>query len=350
MPHLGGPLDYYEVLGLTRNANDIDIKKSYRKLALKFHPDCDAKAGEKFARVSEAYEVLSDPKLKGFYDLFGEDALKNGIPDNKGGVKGGFFKWDASTGPADVFMRFFGTNNPFEALNDITATFESMTTLPKPKKGGKKVFPIKLTLEEIYYGVVKHVQHTRKLLVEEGEGKRKMQTEVVDLTIDVHAGTPNGALFVFEGKGNETPDTMPGPVVYVLEALPHQRFSRSGNDLVHHATIPIFHSLAGTTYEVETLDSRILSIPVTEIITPGHTMTIEGEGLPVPGQPGAKGNLIVVFNLLFPGAISETQRMLLRAAFYLPPKLNTDQAKAVRTFELAFKNELKGWAVGFEKH
>jgi len=348
MPHLGGPLDYYEVLGLTRNADDPNIKKAYRKLALKFHPDNEGGDATKFARVSEAYEVLADPKLKGFYDLFGEDALKYGIPDNKGGKKGGFYKFNEEEGPHEVFRKFFGTNNPYEALNDITATFESLTTQPKPKKGGKKTHPIKLTLEEIYYGVEKHVVHKRKLIVEEG-GERVFKTENVPLTIDVPAGSLNGTHFVFEGKGNETPDTMPGPVIYVLEAEKHERFSRSGSDLVHHGQLPIFNSLAGTTYDLETLDGRVLQIPLTDIITPGHTLTIKGEGLPIPKSNGEKGDLHIVFNLLFPKSLNETQRMLLRAAFYLPKDINKEQAKAIRGFELAFKDELKGWAVGFEK-
>uniref|UniRef100_A0A061RV16 DnaJ homolog subfamily B member 4 n=1 Tax=Tetraselmis sp. GSL018 TaxID=582737 RepID=A0A061RV16_9CHLO len=348
MPYLGGPLDYYEVLGVTRNADDITVKKAYRKLSLELHPDNNPKTLEKFNRVCEAYQVLADPKLKGFYDLFGEDALKNGIPDNKGGVKGGFFSFDDEKDPDEVFRKFFGTNNPFEALNDITATFESLTTQPKPKKGKKKTFPVRLTLEELYYGVVKHVQHKRKVLVEEA-GERKAHLETVDLVIDVPAGTANGTNFIFDGKGNETPDTLPGPVIYVLEALPHDRFSRSGHDLVHHATIPVFHALAGTTYDLETLDGRTLQIPISEIATPGHTLTVEGEGLPIPEQPGTRGNLLVVINILFPTFLSETQRMLLHAAFYLPDKLNNEQTKAVRAFEWAFKDELKGWAVGFEK-
>jgi DnaJ-class molecular chaperone len=189
-------------------------------------------------------QVLADPNQKGYYDLFGEEALKLGIPDNKGGKKGGFYQFRAEEGPHEVFCKFFGTNNPYEALNDITATFESLTTQPKPKKGGKKTFSIKLTLEEIYYGVEKHVMHRRKLLVEE-DGERKCQVENVPLTIDVPAGSLNGTHFVFEGKGNETPDTMPGPVIYVLEAEKHERFARSGSDLVHHGDLPIFNSLAG---------------------------------------------------------------------------------------------------------
>eukprot|EP00951_Prasinocladus_malaysianus_P001307 scaffold8981_cov40-Prasinocladus_malaysianus.AAC.1 len=212
-------------------------------------------------------QVLSDPKLKGFYDLFGEDALKLGIPDNKGGTKGGFYTFDPEVDPLEVFRKFFGTSNPYEALNDITATFESMTTQPKPNKGKKKTYPIQLTLEEIYHGVVKHVPHKRKLLVDE-DGERVMKTETVEFSIDVPAGTLNGTHFVFEGKGNETPDTMPGPVIYVLEAAKHDRFSRSGTDLVHHATIPIFHALAGTAYKLESLDGRLLTLPVTDIVTP----------------------------------------------------------------------------------
>ena len=100
---VGPGVDYYDDLGLTRVASTTDIKRAYRKLSLKYHPDQDAspEASVAWMRVSEAYDVLSQPKLKGFFDLYGEEGLKDGVSDGRGGVKGGFYTF--SRDPLAIF-------------------------------------------------------------------------------------------------------------------------------------------------------------------------------------------------------------------------------------------------------
>lgn len=342
---MGKGLDYYEALGLTRNADDVEIKRAYRKLALKFHPQITPTDAAKleFSRVCEAYDVLSDPKRKGFYDLYGEDALKNGIPDGQGGLKGGLYQFDADKTPLSVFERFFGTHNPYEALNAISAHFQQLTTADQPKKGKHTTYTVELTLEEIYHGCLKKVVHTRKVLQPTGEVIEEQRS----LTIDVKAGLPDGTRFVFEGEGNKTPMKEPGPVVFVLKSIPHPRFTRRGSDLVHKVVLPLYQALIGAAVEVKTLDSRILQVPVADIVTPGYSSSVVGEGMPKPS--GGKGNLLLDIELLFPSALSEMQKMLLKASFFLPPKLSDKQAKAVKAFEKEFKDDLHGWASGFVK-
>lgn len=342
---MGKGLDYYEALGLTRNADDVEIKRAYRKLALKYHPQINPTddAKQEFARVCEAYDVLCDPQKKGFYDLYGEDALKHGIPDGQGGLKGGLYLFDPNKTPLKVFERFFGTHNPYEALNAISAHFQALTTAEQPKKGKHTTYTVELTLEEIFHGCLKKVTHTRKILGTDGKVTEELRT----LTIDVKPGLPDGTRFVFEGEGNKTPMKDPGPVVFVLKSLPHERFTRRGADLVHKVILPLYQALIGAAAEVQTLDSRILQVPVADIVTPGYTTTVAGEGMPKPG--GGKGNLILDIELLFPSALSETQKMLVKSAFFLPAKLDEQQSKAIKAFEKAFKDDKHGWATGFVK-
>lgn len=153
--------DYYNDLGLTRSATEVDIKKAYRKLALKYHPDKDdtPHAATVFAAVAEAYDVLADARNKGFYDLYGEEGLKRGITDGKGGRRGGFYEFSSS--PLLVFCAFFGTDNPYKALNEIAESFEAMTATPKQKNGKPTYFPLEATLEEIHHGALKKVRLRR---------------------------------------------------------------------------------------------------------------------------------------------------------------------------------------------
>lgn len=148
-------------------------------------------------------------------------------------------------------------------------------------------------------------------------------------------------------EGNKTPKKEPGPVIFVLKPKAHPRFSRRGADLVHKVVMPLHQALIGTSIEVRTLDDRTLQVPIADIMTPGSVVTVPGEGMPKPG--GGKGNLVLEIDLLFPTHLSETQKMLLKSAFFLPPALAEEQKAALRAYEAAFTHELKGWATVYPK-
>ena len=180
----GGGKDFYDILGLSRGASESEIKKAYRKLAMKWHPDKNQDnkeyAEKKFKSVSEAYEVLSDPKKKELYDQFGEDGLKDGF----GGGGGGFHASNAE----DIFAQFFGGGmgggmgggHPFGGMGGMPGGFGGMGGDfgrngmggmgggPSRQQPRKKADPneqeLKLTLEEMYYGVTKKLKHTRTVI------------------------------------------------------------------------------------------------------------------------------------------------------------------------------------------
>lgn len=336
-------MDYYDELGVTRSATDVDIKKSYRKLALKFHPDKDASpdAAIIFSRVAESYDVLSDAKLKATYDLLGETGLKHGVPDGKGGKKGGIYAFEVS--PLAIFEKFFGTANPYSALMDITASFEALTTEKPIVKGKQRTLDVGVTLEELYFGCNKVVQHTKKTVSETGE----ITEEVKPLTLNIKPGCKNGQRFVFDKEGNQKPNMEPGPVVYTACVLKHDRFDRKKDDLVFTATLPLIDALCGTAVKIDTLDGRALSVPVVDIVTSGSQKKIEGEGM--PKADGSKGDLYIVFDILFPKTLSETQRNLMKAAFFYPSKPSATAGPASLAFLSAANNPVTGWTAGFKK-
>jgi len=336
-------MDYYDELAVTRSATDVDIKKAYRKLALKYHPDKESSpdAAIIFSRVAEAYDVLSDAKLKATYDLLGEQGLKQGVPDGRGGKKGGIYSFEVS--PLGIFEKFFGTANPYAALMDISSSFEALTTEKPVIKGKQRTFDVGVSLEELFFGCNKVVEHTKKTVDETGE----VIESVKSLTLNIKPGCKNGQRFVFDKEGNQKPNMEPGPVVYTVAALKHDVFARSGDDLVYTATLPLIDALCGTALKITTLDGRVLSIPVVDIVKTGSQKKIEGEGM--PKADGSKGDLYIVFDILFPKTLSETQRNLMKAAFFFPGKPSAAASEAATKFLSTANNQTNGWTVGYKK-
>ena len=150
-------------------------------------------------------DVSSVPtaKRKGFFDLHGEEALKHGKPDGNGGTKGAFYNFDSSD-CTRIFTSFFGTNNPYEALEDLTTTFQSMTATNEPKQGKMQTHPVELTLEEVYHGCLKKVTYQRRRITVDD----RMEVENRVLTIDIKPGLPEDTRFVFEGCVSNDPQPM----------------------------------------------------------------------------------------------------------------------------------------------
>jgi DnaJ family protein A protein 2 len=362
---------YYDILGISSNCSEDEIKKQYRKLAMKYHPDKNPnnpEAAEKFKEVSMAYEVLSDPEKREIYDRYGEEGLKDG-----GGP--GF-------SAEDIFSQFFGGGffggggprrgrsavrkgedlvHPLKVtLEDLCKGKTSKLALQKHVlcsdcggKGSKtpnavtkchscRGTGVKVTLRQIAPGMVQQLQQTCPDCRGEGEvikdrdrcskcrgNKIAQEKKVLDVYID--KGMRHGQKIVFAGEGDQAPGIVPGDIIIVLQQKEHPVFKREGDDLYMEHTLTLYEALCGFELHITHVDDRVLRVKSRpgEIVTPGDTRSIEGAGMPVYKRPFEKGNLIIKFTVQFPkpNSITPDAAKLLERVLPKPkpkPRANVD--------------------------
>lgn len=340
--------DYYKILGVDRSASGEDIKKAYRKLALKWHPDRikdqndqgkKEEAQKKFQEIGEAFEVLSDPEKKKIFDQYGEEALKGGIPSESDGPSpgmGGGQSFHFSNGPGggrtfmfrgsnadDIFKNFFGTADPFAAdgMGDSPFGMGGMGGMPfmsmhgaggrsgmgmngsnmggreasKPKKADPVVYPLSVSLEDLYSGTVKKVRITAKRIIDSSGLTTPVSSEKV---INVKQGWKDGTKITFENEGDESPGIIPADIVFTLQTKPHERFERVDDDLIQTITISLYEALCGAKVSVLTLDGRTVNLELNHV-TPDTVKILPGEGM-VNAKKKTKGDMRIKFKIVFP--------------------------------------------------
>ncbi|XP_031376102.1 dnaJ homolog subfamily B member 1 [Punica granatum] len=326
-------VDYYEILKVNKNATDDDLKKAYRKLAMKWHPDKNPtnknEAEAQFKQISEAYEVLNDPQKRAIYDQYGEEGLKDLPPPGSSGGSSGFNPRNAK----DIFAEFFGSSpfgfgstgpgqsmrcqsdgggmfGGFTGADNIFRTYSEGTSA-MPRKPPPIESKLPCSLEELYSGSTRKMKISRTVM--DGNGRAIPETEI--LTIDVKPGWKKGTKITFTDKGNEQPNQLPADLVFVIDEKPHDIYKRDGNDLllVHHR-VSLAEALGGTTVNLTTLDGRKLSIPVTDIVSPGYELVVAREGMPIVKELGNRGDLKIKFEVKFPTKLTSEQRAGLRRA------------------------------------
>lgn len=350
---------FYETLGVPKNASADEIKKAYRKLAVKHHPD---KGGdpEKFKDINAAYEVLSNPEKRELYDKYGVDGLREG-------------------GGGDPFEHLFGGLLGGRGRGG-------------PRQETKKVRPmlkeIKVSLADIYTGKMKTITYTRQKTCEPCGGKggkdakkcgkckghgliekivqlgpgfissqrapcpdcggegmaydkanqcksckgQKIVEEEKTVEVPVEQGCPNDHHVTFTGEGNEIPGALAGDLVVKFLVEKHPVFERKGADLFIKKTISLYEALTGVFFTIEHLDGVKLNISTSpgEVISPGTKKQIKKKGMPYYKDAMGQGNLYIEFNVEFPkkGEMSNIEQL----AKILPtPKSNQnlDKSKAL---------------------
>ncbi|XP_010541633.1 PREDICTED: dnaJ homolog subfamily B member 1-like [Tarenaya hassleriana] len=314
-------LDYYNILKVNRNATEEDLKRSYKRLAMIWHPDKNPtlknEAESKFKQISEAYEVLSDPQKRSVYDRYGEEGLSDMPPPGStrgGGREDGFNHRNAK----DIFAEFFGSS-PFDfgpgrsmrSQSDGGGAFRAHTdggTMPS-KKPPPVESKLPCSLEELYSGSTRKMKISRTVF--DANGRQAHETEI--LTTVVKPGWKKGTKITFPDKGNEQLNQLPADLVFIIDEKPHDLFKRDGNDLVTSRKVTLADALGGTTtVNIVTLDGRNLSVTVENVITPLYEVVVHGEGMPITKEPGNRGDLRIRFDVQFPTRLTMEQKSALK--------------------------------------
>ncbi|KAF2956170.1 molecular chaperone DnaJ [Marinitoga sp. 38H-ov] len=352
--------DYYKILGVSKDASPEEIKKAYRQLVKKWHPDRHQEnkkeAEEKFKEIQEAYEVLSDPQKKSLYDRFGF-VPENGMPPPNQGGRGGF---------EDLFEDLFGnfgnfgdSGSPFSDIFDMfmggsSSSKRRQRTSKPPVKGEDKFFSITVDLKDVLNDIKKHIEYDRytecksckgtgakngtsfttcprcngtgTIKEEErtffgvfvrnyqcptcnGEGRiisercdvchgsgKVIIREKVD--INIPAGVEDGYAFRIPGKGNDGKNGGPaGDLIIKVNVKNHPRFIRKGSNLETTVDIDYIQALLGDTLELNLLNGKT-TLKIPEGTNPGTVLVLKGQGLP-DFRTGKYGDLYVKINVKF---------------------------------------------------
>lgn len=310
--------DYYGILGVKRNCNQLEIKKAYRRLALKYNPerhDNDENMKRIFALIGEAYEVLVDHKRRAVFDQYGEEGLKRGVPGPTEYIQPYTYHGE----PLRTFHEFFGTTNPYADLLDYYENPPPMFDSPLGKGYKEKdptiVRPLALALEEIYKGGLKKMKIQRLVFTDETCSELKLREKV--LSIPIKPGIYPNTEIRFKEEGDQGPTRIPADVIFITEDRPHETYVRSGlSDLLTVQSVSLKDALCGYMITLKTLDDRTLRVIIDDVITPTYEKIVEDEGLPIPVCPKrAKGNLIIRFQITFPVYLSKHTKKSFEESF-----------------------------------
>ncbi|CEG49363.1 RxLR-like protein [Plasmopara halstedii] len=341
--------DYYEVLGISRDASTAETKRAFRKLSLKHHPDKnpgDENAAKKFAEVASAYDVLSDEEKKAKYDRYGEEGL------NSAGGGGGH-------DPFDIFSQFFGGGGRNRRERE-------------PSRGPDIVMPLRVSLADLYNGkslqfsirreTVCHHCHgkgaaheddvhvcnechghgvkmtTRRVgpgfiqqfqtTCEKCHGKGKIYTstcpvcggrkvEMTDLNFDVdlEKGTPDGFEIELENYADEIEGQPAGHLRLQVVTAAHPVFTRDGDDLWMDFYISLRESLVGFKKTFVHLDGRLVEVSRDDITPPRLVTNMQNEGMPKQHSSSERGQLYIKYHIVFPDSLSDEQKEGFREFF-----------------------------------
>lgn len=376
--------DYYEILGVDKNVSDEDLKKAYKKVALKYHPDRnpgDKEAEEKFKEAAEAYDVLRDPKKRQIYDQFGAEGLN--------GAAGGGGYHAQNMDINDIFSMFgdiFGGRNPFSGFGGgfggFSSGFGGGQRAQRVYKGSDLRIRLRLTLQEIATGVTKKIKVKKQVVCPDCHGTGSadnqapetcprchgtgmevktrqsmfgmMQTQVEcsqchgegtiiknkchrcagqgtilgeeTIEINIPAGVADGMIVNCRGKGNAGPrNGVAGDIQVVIVEEPNDTFIRNDQDIIYDLQLSISQAILGGKVEVPLLNGNHARINIEAGTQPGKVLRLRGKGLPaVSGYGYGNGDMVVRVNVYIPKHLSAEEKRIVESLEdnpnFQPPK------------------------------
>lgn len=322
---------YYSILGISKSADAGQIKKAYRKLAVKYHPDRNKgnpKAEKKFVDIAKAYEVLSDKKKRDIYDRFGEEGLKQ--HQQSGGQDAG-----------NIFSSFFGGGGfQFNMGDDM---YGGQQETEEDFKGEDIVIPIPVTLEDLFKGKSISFKRYRtahedgaeprdckcrqsntiRMTIVNGVLQRQMDNNCAEcqdrfkviqkesaIVVDIEPGMKDGQKIVFYGEGDASAAKRAGDLIFAIHTAPHGTFERLKNrvDLKTRMVLSLKESLVGFTRSITHLDGRVISFTSEEVLKPGDVRMISEEGMPHNENRDIRGDLYIEFAVQFPASLTSAQK------------------------------------------
>ena len=317
--------DYYQSLGVKKGASEDEIKKAFRKLARKHHPDVnpgDSSAEATFKELNEAYEVLRDPEKRTKYDALGAnwrqhehaqpgaaDPFGRGSPFGGAGGPGGNVNWNVNVGGApgrrpmseDQIRDMFGGGS----FSDFFQTFftsgqagSTGATGGRKRRGDDMEHPLELSLEEAFGGV------TRRLSFQDSPSDQPRTVEV-----KIPPGVKDGSRVRVAGEGQPGTRGAGGGDLYLrIRVRPHPVFELKGQNLYVKTQIPVATAVLGGNAQVQTLDGKPLRLKIPAGTQPGQVFRLKGKGMPAPRPRASSGDLFAIVQVAIPKRLSKERR------------------------------------------
>jgi len=326
--------DYYKTLGITKKAEEKEVKKAFRRLSAKYHPDVDHsnEAKEMFQKINIAHEIISDKQKRYIYDTKGIEGVKE--YEKSQGMEERGYQSNMRTGPnyqvelqLTLEELYKGTVKDYRLQRNIVcdscrgtgAKDGNMSNCTRCQGRGS-------VIENVRVGMGFTMRMENQCNKCQGLGKiveercprcggKKVFPEHKSFEVDIERGMANKQKITFEGESEQHPDYLPGDIIFIIKEKEHEKFKREGNDLHTTMTLSLKEALLGFKKSITHLDGHIVMVNSTEPTQPFSVKEIEGEGMPMHNTPTDRGVLHVKFIVKMPRSVSSAERKMIEQVY-----------------------------------